>query len=877
MSDVRQRRLYPTDGKQQEIPSTWGDDAPRRKAKHHTSVPNVGPLVVGFLLFYAAVASVIGYYVTWLPEPAPLDAPADQFSEARARVVLEKIMSFGYRPVGTRANEELTPAYLLSQIEAIKAAAPSDVLIEVDIQRPTGAFGLDFITQFQNIYANVTNIVVRVARANLTPEDFNDSLMISSHYDAAIGGAAASDDGVNVAIMVELLRYFAMVPPSHASLVFNFNGAEETIMQAAHGFITQHPWTKNIRAFINLEAAGAGGRALLFQTGSDELALAYAEGAKYPYGSIIAQELFQTGVIPADTDFRVYRDFGAVSGMDFAFIANGYVYHTKLDDTSRIQQGSIQHLGDNLVGVIGRLTNVPGRLQKVAATPYTSNTLFFDIAGMVMVSMGRSAAVTLCSGVALLALVFLARSKVTMQQRLSAIKFVLGCVAMALGASLATACIMTLFAPISWYSFPYMGGATFMLPALAAMTHRLYIFVQKQSTSSTESLWRVEETLFEGMLCTYLFGLVALLSANVLSAYVLAIWVFFPLVGQVACHFLQQAGLLSSSMCIVISLAAAAFPVIYSGFMLTIAYQFFIPLLGRCGPVAPADIIIAAVFGLSLVVMFSFTSRFFCFLPTKQLASLRNLLIVASVGAVVFASLQNPYTDITPKRMTVQHVYREIMHPNGTIQAQDAGVWVNGLDFRGVSTIKPFLAKTQWKDTTLTAPPRFLLDKMELYGDLPWTLPIRDFLPERHSWYLPTGVPEFTPEEYQPSLGVVSSKYDPETDRRMIHMHFTGPSHLNIFIDAERTRLTKWSLGNGVEGPAASQTDGGTYILQFCSGTSPSSFHFWVEAETNNRIEVAVVGHYLEKRTPEMKELTGAFPKWVHSIDTVSTWRIQTI
>ena len=328
MDSVRKRGQLSKKGSQKPSgdPQLQKSDVDKKTRDHGFGSADAKVLfVVAGLLLVAWVS--LRLYRT-LPE-SNLATEGNQYSTANARKHLEDIVNLGIRHVGSKTNEVLAKNLILEKVAEIQAKSRPDVQIEVSVQQTSGNYFLAFLGGLTHIYHNVTNVVVKLSGRGSSEH----AVMVNAHYDSAIGAPAASDDAVSCATMLEVLRCLSS-PSSHPfkhAVIFLFNGAEETILQASHGFITQHPWAKQIRAFINLESAGAGGKELLFQTGPSHpwLAKAYAKVAPYPHGSVFAQELFQSGIIPSDTDFRIFRDYGHIPGIDMAYFVNGYVYHTE--------------------------------------------------------------------------------------------------------------------------------------------------------------------------------------------------------------------------------------------------------------------------------------------------------------------------------------------------------------------------------------------------------------------------------------------------------------------------------------------------------------------------------------------------------------------
>lgn len=124
---------------------------------------------------------------------------------------------------------------------------------------------------------------------------------------------------------------------------------------------------------------------------------AYKE-SPHPYGNVLAEEAFQFGLIPSDTDFRIFRDFKGLAGLDIAFIKNGWVYHTKWDKLSEIPPGSLQHMGDNALAMVKYLGNLD-------LTEHSSaeQMVFYDVLGAFMITYSKTVGIVINVAISLVA------------------------------------------------------------------------------------------------------------------------------------------------------------------------------------------------------------------------------------------------------------------------------------------------------------------------------------------------------------------------------------------------------------------------------------------------------------------------------------------
>ncbi|XP_067839735.1 endoplasmic reticulum metallopeptidase 1 [Heptranchias perlo] len=797
----------------------------------------------------------------------------DGFNAHRARKHLQHITDFGPRPTGSPANEILTVNYLLKQIQKIKEGSGLAHNIAVDIQRPTGSFSIDFLGGFSSYYDNITNVVVK-----LEPKiGAKHAVLANCHFDSVANSPGASDDAVSCAVMLEVLNVLSNSSThlQHA-VIFVFNGAEENVLQASHGFITQHPWAKLIRAFINLEAAGVGGKELVFQTGPENpwLVQAYVRAAKHPFASVVGQEVFQSGIIPSDTDFRIYRDYGNIPGIDLAFIENGYIYHTKYDTADRIPLDSIKRAGDNILAVLQYLATSE---ELADSAQYRHGTMvFFDALGLFVVAYPARIGAIINYMVAVAAVLYLGKKFSISINHGSHYKrdllYGIGVTIICWFIVFVTVLIVAVFISLtgqsmSWYTHFYVSIVIYGSIALAKliMIHTL----AKNLYYGSMNQFYLAELYFDVALTIWCCTLVYFTQRNLCSAYVPGLWVAFPLLVRLLIGAeLKQKGA-------TVKLTAIYFLGLFIPHLLTMyliwgAFEMFTPILGRSGTEIPPDVVLASIIAACTIILTTyFVSLIYLCRSTKwTLLALGTVFLVSAT--FVCSGAFFPYTSDPagphPKRVFLQHTTRTFHDLNGEIIKRDSGIWINGFDYTLMSHVTPHIPEINHtiRSSCENAP----------FCGFPWFLPVQSFI--RKNWYLPAS--EISPKT--PVAFKLISKHKMPSEAMKLTFEVTGPSHMTLYIrPLEGSYISSWSIGDGTS-LYRSHRD---YFVFYSHGLQAPPWQFWLEIQTldstpdDSMIVIAVASHHLfgeDQRMAELIALEKRFPEWCFISSWSSTYNL---
>ncbi|CAO1626338.1 unnamed protein product [Parajaminaea phylloscopi] len=663
-----------------------------RDAPPPAAAPNSPWILLPIALLFGLLASVSLYLHYRLPTPVSLAHSAASeaagngalFSEQRVVDIMQKLsVDIGYRIVGTREHVEAEEWLLgeLKQYEGVHSLGPDDTHnVEVEIWRQIddGAHRFDFMSSVVwKKYHSMSNVIVRISDG--TEASKANSVLVNSHLDSTLPSPGAADDGVGVGIMMELLRILTTPgkgrKPLRNSVVLLFNNGEESLQDASHLYITSnHSTVPSLRSVINLEACGVSGPELLFQAQSAEMISAYSK-VPHPFGTVLANDVFSSGIVLSDTDLRIFNDYGKVWGLDMAVIGNSYFYHTRKDIPEYIQPGVAQHFGENVLAIVDYLTTDPGSpLPKIRRqrTPRSVAPVYFSIAGYLFFVIPAQAFKAMSMGMSAFAN-FQLQSSVKAEKHFGALKAttlsILGAVGgliAALASSNLVALVMTkvLDRPLSWYSHEWYPIPLYAPPAILAN-----LLVQRGIASCVKKEHRpyLERAAFNGLFLFFIFVLIVLNAFSIGSAYLFALGAFTLLASLILNDFvligwgnieLRRVAVnrrvhpaTYGVLCIV--------PAIIGSEGMASFLDLFVPLMGRTGEISPADHILASIVAglsfMSLPMLLPLAHRFEGHVLRRSILFFLSVSVTAV--AIYSGAGMSPFDAMHPKRLFTHQTY----------------------------------------------------------------------------------------------------------------------------------------------------------------------------------------------------------------------------
>ena len=258
------------------------------------------------------------------------------FSDQNARAHVEMLAgTIGSRPVGTPENARAR-AYVIDQLRL---------------------YGYQVRVQETDARRAETGVTTRVANIiAVLPGSRREAVGLLSHYDSSPDTPGAGDDAFGVAVSLEAARVIAARQRTWTTMVLVTDGEEVGLMGAA-ALVNDREVSDWLRAYLNIEASGSSGPAMLFETGPRNhwLVKPWARNAPHPRGGSFAVEIYKR--LPNDTDFTILGRH-EIPGLNFALVGDSYAYHTARDTPERLSVDALRTTGLNVVATLDALQQV---------------------------------------------------------------------------------------------------------------------------------------------------------------------------------------------------------------------------------------------------------------------------------------------------------------------------------------------------------------------------------------------------------------------------------------------------------------------------------------------------------------------------------------
>lgn len=761
-----------------------------------------GEAVNPWLLVAGTVVVVMALSVRALaPPPAlPRDAPAERFSEGRARdVVVALTQDIGLRVNGTPGHARAAE-YLANELRKLPG-------VEVELQEYAGTHVHQFIPRLPFVY-RTTNVVARL------PGKSAEAILLDTHYDTLIDSVGAADDAAGVACIVEALRALAREAPLDRTIVVNLNGAEEVGLLGAAAFLS-HRWAKDVRAYLYLEALPAG-RSVLIGAGPGNpwLAKAYARAVRAPLGNVVAQDLAQSGLLPFNGDFTPFHEAGLV-GLDLAMVGDAWAVHTRLDRLDHLEQGGMQHLGDATLAATRELARAGTSL-----TPESQSAVFYDLLGLTMVAYSATTARALAALALVAFLLLLLRALyfhwVSPWNVLAAFGWTwLGVAAGLLGALLPAVMLKLVHGSPGWFARPALLVPAFAVPAASAMMAVQWRWRARALRKMVGDERRVALATQLGGLLFWAAWLLLATVAGAGTGYLALYWV----AGGVAALLLSS---LLPRLRVTSALVALVPGLVVTVEVAVLAIANMVPMTGLLPPAAPGDIMIPLLVGLATCLVGVVPLG----LPYLEGGHGKAAILGAAVGlaGIVAVALLPPYTALRPKRVLGAHAASE------SRSALLLGAY-------GADGMRPLVGRIAGMSPVQAPWPK----------PNPFNPPFTHALPAP-----PPGIPA-------PNATVTASAYDAAVDERRVTVHLDSATpQLRLLLPAASLRA--WSLTPTLP---ASPPLPGQYLVHLegvpAAGVDIDlTLRGWQPVE----IELRAIGG-TPAGAPEVRALEAQLPDWV--------------